>query len=167
MWNFILHPMSSPDRNLSKNTGRYVENTNKRSSYFMIHIPKFILKNCFRGAPFLNFKEFWLDNTWWHGIFIISGMPAHFKLIFPLMGRFLRNLSSLLSMRSEIKKVHFSWVGNSYQDIKRSLYHSKSYFHLNVLDELGSCCSFWINVHIFSSFFHLSIASAIQSSWML
>ena len=25
----ILHPTSSPDQNLSKNTGRYVENTNK------------------------------------------------------------------------------------------------------------------------------------------
>ena len=30
MRNLILHPTSSPDRNLSKNTKRYVENTNKK-----------------------------------------------------------------------------------------------------------------------------------------
>ena len=47
----------------------------QKSSFFMIHIPKFILKNCLRGAPILNFKAFWLDNTWWHGICIISGRP--------------------------------------------------------------------------------------------
>ena len=29
------HPTSSPDRNLSKNTGRYVENTNTKSSFFL------------------------------------------------------------------------------------------------------------------------------------
>ena len=34
MWNQIPYPMSSPDRNLSKNTMRYVENTNKKSSFF-------------------------------------------------------------------------------------------------------------------------------------
>ena len=34
MWNLIPHPMSSPDQNLSKNTGRYVKNTNKKSSFF-------------------------------------------------------------------------------------------------------------------------------------
>ena len=44
MQNLIPHPMSSLDENLSKNTGRYVENTNKKSSFFMIPIPKFILK---------------------------------------------------------------------------------------------------------------------------
>ena len=27
MWNLIMHPRSSANRNLSKNTGRYVENT--------------------------------------------------------------------------------------------------------------------------------------------
>ena len=31
----IPHPTSSPDRNLSKNTGRYVENTNTKSSFFL------------------------------------------------------------------------------------------------------------------------------------
>ena len=30
MQNLIPHPMSSPDQNFSKNTGRYVENTNKK-----------------------------------------------------------------------------------------------------------------------------------------
>ena len=35
MWNLILHPTSSPDRNLSKNTRRYVKNTNTKSSFFL------------------------------------------------------------------------------------------------------------------------------------
>ena len=35
MWNLILHTTSSPNRNLSKNTGRYVENTNTKSSFFL------------------------------------------------------------------------------------------------------------------------------------
>ena len=35
MWNLILHPTSSPDQNLSKHTGRYVENTNTKSSFFL------------------------------------------------------------------------------------------------------------------------------------
>ena len=34
MRNLILHPTSSLDRNLSKNTGRYFKNTNKKSSFF-------------------------------------------------------------------------------------------------------------------------------------
>ena len=34
MWNLILHPMTSPGRNLSKNTGRYVKNTNKKVVFF-------------------------------------------------------------------------------------------------------------------------------------
>ena len=34
MWNQIPHPTSSPDRNLSKNTGRYVKNTNKKVVFF-------------------------------------------------------------------------------------------------------------------------------------
>ena len=34
MRNLILHPTSSPDRNLSKNTGRYVKNTNKKVVFF-------------------------------------------------------------------------------------------------------------------------------------
>ena len=35
MRNQIPHPTSSPDRNLSKNTMRYVENTNTKSSFFL------------------------------------------------------------------------------------------------------------------------------------
>ena len=35
MWNQIMHPMISSDRNLSKNTGIYVENTNTKSSFFL------------------------------------------------------------------------------------------------------------------------------------
>ena len=34
MRNLIPHQTSSPDRNLSKNTMRYVEHTNKKSSFF-------------------------------------------------------------------------------------------------------------------------------------
>ena len=36
MRNLIPHPTSSPDRNLSKNTMRYVENMNKKSSFFLM-----------------------------------------------------------------------------------------------------------------------------------
>ena len=35
MRNQILHPTSSPDQNLSKNTGRYVENMNTKSNFFL------------------------------------------------------------------------------------------------------------------------------------
>ena len=42
MQNLISHPMSSPDKNLSKNTGRYVENTNKKTSFFSFLPPKII-----------------------------------------------------------------------------------------------------------------------------
>ena len=63
MRNLISHSMSSPDRNLSKNIGRYVENTNKKSSFFMIPIPKFILKNCLRSIWYFKFKAISLDNT--------------------------------------------------------------------------------------------------------
>ena len=37
----ILHPTSAPARNLSKNTGRFVENTNKKVVFFFIP-PKLI-----------------------------------------------------------------------------------------------------------------------------
>ena len=56
MQNLILHPRSSLDRNLSKNTGRYVENMNKKSSFFMIPIPKFIFKNCLIPIWYFKFK---------------------------------------------------------------------------------------------------------------
>ena len=35
MQNRIPHPTSSPGRNLSKNTGRYVKNTNTKGSFFL------------------------------------------------------------------------------------------------------------------------------------
>ena len=35
MQNQIPHPTSSPDRNLSKNTGRYVKNMNTKGSFFL------------------------------------------------------------------------------------------------------------------------------------
>ena len=75
MKNQIPHPRSSPDRNLSKKTGGYVENTNKKSSIFMIPIPKFILKNCLRPIRYFKFKAISLANTWWHGIWIRVKRP--------------------------------------------------------------------------------------------
>ena len=41
MWNQIPHPKSSPSWNLSKNTQRYVENTNKKSSFLLGQICQF------------------------------------------------------------------------------------------------------------------------------
>ena len=38
MWNLFPHPKSSPDQNLSKNTGIYVENTNTKSSFLLWQI---------------------------------------------------------------------------------------------------------------------------------
>ena len=57
MQNLIPYPMSSPDLNLSKRTRRYVENTNKKSSFFMIPIPKVILKKCLRPIWYFKFRE--------------------------------------------------------------------------------------------------------------
>ena len=62
-------------RNLSKNTGRYVENTNKNNSFFMIPIPKFILKFCLRPIGYFKFKAISFANTWWHGIWIMVKRP--------------------------------------------------------------------------------------------
>ena len=62
MHNLIPHPTSSPHQNLSKNIGRYLENMNKKNSFFMIPIPKFILKKCLRPS-ILNLKQFhWLTQ---------------------------------------------------------------------------------------------------------
>ena len=47
MWNLIMHPMSSLDRNLSKNMGRYVENTNKKGSFFNDTYPQIYNKKLF------------------------------------------------------------------------------------------------------------------------
>ena len=56
MQNLIPHPTSSPDQNLSKNMGRYVENTNKKLAFFMMSIPKFILRKCLRPIQYFKFK---------------------------------------------------------------------------------------------------------------
>ena len=37
-WHLIPHPTSSPDQNLSKNTKRYVENTNKKKIVFLWYL---------------------------------------------------------------------------------------------------------------------------------
>ena len=69
MQNLIPHPMSSPDRNLSKNTGRYVKNTNKKVVFFFSSskINKYyfnflnIILLIFLGGPF------WVEissNAW-------------------------------------------------------------------------------------------------------
>ena len=57
-------------------TRRYMSKIQtKKVVFFMIPIPKFILKICLRVSPFFNFKAFWLANTWWHEICIIFGRP--------------------------------------------------------------------------------------------
>ena len=55
--------MSPPTQNLSKNKGRYVENTNKKSIFFMRPIPKFILKIYLRPIWYFKFKIISLANT--------------------------------------------------------------------------------------------------------
>ena len=42
--------------------GRYVENTNKQVVFFMIPIPKFILKKCLRPIQYFKFKAISLAN---------------------------------------------------------------------------------------------------------
>ena len=63
MKNLIPHPTSSLDRNLSKNTRRYVKNTNKKLVLFIIPIPKFILRKCLRPIRYFKFKSISLANT--------------------------------------------------------------------------------------------------------
>ena len=48
MQNQIPHPTSSPDRNLIKKTGRYVKNTNKKSSFFYDTYPQIYIKKVFK-----------------------------------------------------------------------------------------------------------------------
>ena len=63
MQNLILHLTSSPDQNLSKITWRYVKNTNKKV-FFMIPIPKFILKNCLNLYDISNLNQFhWIIHV--------------------------------------------------------------------------------------------------------
>ena len=44
MRNLIPHSTSSPDRNLSKNTGRYVKNTNKKVVFFFSSSNEILIK---------------------------------------------------------------------------------------------------------------------------
>ena len=48
MRNFILHPMSSPNQNLSKNTGRYAKNTIEKSTFFYDTYPQIYIKKVFK-----------------------------------------------------------------------------------------------------------------------
>ena len=48
MQNLIPHPTSSPDRNLRKKTGRYVENTNKKVVFFYDTYPQIYIKKVFK-----------------------------------------------------------------------------------------------------------------------
>ena len=54
---------------------RYVENTNKKVVFFMIPIPKFILKKCLITIRYFKFKSISLANTWWHEILIRVKRP--------------------------------------------------------------------------------------------
>ena len=47
----------------------------KKVVFFMIPIPKFILKKCLRPIWYFKFKEISLDNIWWHGIWIKVKRP--------------------------------------------------------------------------------------------
>ena len=55
MQNQLLQPTSSPDRNLSKNTERYVENTNKKCSFFYDTYPQIYIKKLFKRWSFFEF----------------------------------------------------------------------------------------------------------------
>ena len=48
MRNLIPPPTSYPDRNLSKKKGRYVENTNEKSSFFYDTYPQIYIKKVFK-----------------------------------------------------------------------------------------------------------------------
>ena len=60
MQNLIPHPTSSPDGNLSKNTMRYVENINKKSSFFQWQICQF---NHYGWLILLKFYWFLNSNS--------------------------------------------------------------------------------------------------------
>ena len=47
MRNLIPHPKRSPDQNLSKNTGRYVENTNKKVVFYDKYVNSTIMVDSF------------------------------------------------------------------------------------------------------------------------
>ena len=66
MWNQILHPTSSPDRNLSKNTMRYVENMNKKVVFFN---DKYVNSTIMVDLFYWNSIGSWIPthrNLFWH-----------------------------------------------------------------------------------------------------
>ena len=70
-----MHPMSSLDWNLSKKQGDMSKLQTKKVVFFMILIPKFILKICLRGAPFLNFKHFdWIIHDDMEFVLFLEGL---------------------------------------------------------------------------------------------
>ena len=71
MQNQIPHPISSPNQNLSKNIGRFVENTNRKGSFFMTNMsiqPLWL-------TYFIEVLEFQLTKTYF-GTF---SYKAHFR----------------------------------------------------------------------------------------
>ena len=48
----------------------------KKVVFFMIPIPKFILKKCLRPIRYFKFKSISLANTWWHGIWVKVKRPV-------------------------------------------------------------------------------------------
>ena len=78
MRNLIPHPMSSPDRNLSKNKGRYVENMNKKKVVFFFSSSK-INKYYFINLTFILL--FFLGCPFWveissNGYAVFRGRPV-------------------------------------------------------------------------------------------
>ena len=61
--NLIPHPTSSPDLNLSKNTGRYVKNTNKKVVFYDTY-PQIYIKKVFKTYMVFQIqKQFhWLTH---------------------------------------------------------------------------------------------------------
>ena len=55
MWNLTSHPMSSPDLNLSKNTGRYVEHKNKNGSFLYDTYPHIYIRQLFKRCSLFEF----------------------------------------------------------------------------------------------------------------
>ena len=58
-----------------KTRGDMLKIQTKKVLFFMIPLPKFILKKCLRPIRYFNFKEISLANTWWHGIWIKVKRP--------------------------------------------------------------------------------------------
>ena len=65
---------SSNELSQSKLQSKYGEICKKYKQtkivFFMIPIPKLILKKCLRPIRYFKFKSISLANTWWHGIWV-------------------------------------------------------------------------------------------------